>query len=90
MRLNQLDNMQRVCATAVRRAPDQPQAHNTLGMSYFLQRRYSDATLSFTTAIQLDPHNPEFHENLGETYKRLGESKKAAEEFRIARQLRSK
>ena len=90
MRLNQLDNMQRVCETAVRRAPDEPKAHNTLGMSLFLQRKYSDATESFTTAIQLDPHNPEFHENLGEAYKRLGESKKAADEFRIARQLRAK
>ena len=90
MRLNQLDKMQRVCETAVRIAPDQPKAHNTLGMSQFLQRKYSDATQSFTTAIRLDPHNPEFHENLGETYKRLGESKKAAQEFRIARQLRSK
>ena len=59
-------------------------------MSYFLQRRYSDAIQSFTAAIRLDPHNPEFHENLGETYKRLGEAKKAAQEFRIARQLRAK
>ena len=90
MRLNQLNNMQRVCETAVRLAPDEPKAHNTLGMSQFLQRRYSDATQSFTTAIRLDPHNPEFHENLGETYKRLGEPKKAAQEFRIARQLRAK
>ena len=90
MRLNQLDNMQRVCETAVRLAPNEPKAHNALGMSRFLQRRYSDATQSFTTAIQLDPHNPEFHENLGETYKRLGEPKKAAQEFRIARQLRAR
>ena len=90
MRLNQLNNMQRVCETAVRLAPAEPKVHNTLGMSQFLQRRYSDATQSFTTAIRLDPHNPEFHENLGETYKRLGESKKAAQEFRIARQLRAK
>ena len=90
MRLNQLDKMQRVCEKAVGIAPDEPNTHNTLGMSLFLQRRYSDATQSFTTAIRLDPHNPEFHENLGETYKRLGEPKKAAQEFRIAQQLRSK
>ena len=90
MRLDQLDKMQRVCETAVRLAPDEPKAHNTLGMSQFLQRKYSDAIQSFTTAIRLDPHNPEFHENLGETYKRLGEPKKAAQEFRIARQLRTK
>ena len=90
MRLNQLDNMQRVCETAVRLAPDEPYTHNTLGMNLFLQRRYSDATQSFTTAIRLDPHNPEFHENLGETYKRLGEGKKAAQEFSIAQQLRAK
>ena len=90
MRLDQLDKMQRVCETAVRLAPDEPNAHNTLGMSRFLQRRYSDATQSFATAIRLDPHNPEFHENLGETYKRLGESEKAAQEFRIAKQLRAK
>ena len=90
MRLDQLDKMQSVCETAVRLAPDEPNAHNALGMSYFLQRRYFDATQSFTTAIRLDPHNPEFHENLGETYKRLGEPKKAAQEFRIARQLRAK
>ena len=90
MRLNRLDKMWRVCETAVRLAPDEPGAHNTLGMSQFLQRKYSDATQSFTTAIRLDPHNPEFHENLGETYKRLGESEKAAQEFRVARQLRAK
>ena len=89
MRLNRLDKMQRVCETAVRLVPDEPRAHNTLGMSLFLQRKYSEATQSFTTAIRLDPHNPEFHENLGETYKRLGESEKAAQEFRIARQLRA-
>ena len=90
MRLNQLDSMQRVCETAVRIAPNEPKVYNTLGMSQFLQRRYSDATQSFTAAIRLDPHNPEFHENLGETYKRLGEPKKAAQEFRIAQQLRGK
>ena len=88
MRLNRLDKMQRICETATRLAPNEPNTHNTLGMSQFLQRRYSDATQSFVTAIRLDPHNPEFHENLGETYKRLGESEKAAQEFRIARQLR--
>ena len=88
MRLNQLDKMQCICETATRLAPNEPNTHNTLGMSQFLQRRYSDATQSFVTAIRLDPHNPEFHENLGETYKRLGESEKAAQEFRIARQLR--
>ena len=60
MRLNQLDKMQRVCETAVRLAPDEPKTHNTLGMSQFLQRKYSDAIQSFTTAIRLDPHNPEF------------------------------
>ena len=90
MRLNQLDRMQRICETATRLAPNEPNTHNTLGMSQFLQRRYSDATQSFVTAIRLDPHNPEFHENLGETYKRLGESEKAAQEFRVARQLRAK
>ena len=90
MRLNRLDKMQRVCETAVRIAPDEPKVYNTLGMSYFLQRRYSDAIRSFSTAIRLDPHSPESHENLGETYKRLGESAKAAKEFRIARQLRAK
>ena len=82
--------MQRVCETAVRLAPDEPNAHNTLGMSLFSPKKVFDATESFTTAIQLAPHNPEFHENLGETYKRLGESKKAAQEFRTARQLRAK
>ena len=90
MRLNRLDEMQRVCETAVRLAPDEPNTHNSLGMSYFLQRRYFDATQSFITAIRLDPHNPEFHGNLGETYTRLGESEKAAQEFRIVRQLRGK
>ena len=90
LRLNQLDEMQRVCETAVRIAPDEPNTHNVLGMSLFLQRRYSDAIQSFTAAIRLDPHNPEFHENLGETYKRLGEPAKAAQEFRIAQQLRGK
>ena len=90
MRLDQLDKMQRACETAVRIDPDEPKAYNTLGMNYFLQRRYSDATQAFATAIRLDPHNPEFHENLGETYKRLGDAKKAAQEFRIARQLRAK
>ena len=90
MRLGQLDKMLRVCETAVRLAPDEPKAHNSLGMSYFLQRRYSDATQSFSTAIRFDPDNPEFRENLGESYKRLGESEKAAREFRIARQLRAK
>ena len=90
MRLDQLDKMERVCESAVRLAPNEPNVHNNLGMSYFLQRRYSDATQSFTTAVRLDPRNPEFRENLGETYKRLGESEKAAQEFRIARQLRGK
>ena len=90
MRLDQLDKMQRVCETAVRIAPDEPKAYNALGMSYFLQRRYSDAIQSFTTAIRLDSHSPEAHENLGETYRRLGESEKATQHFRIAQQLREK
>ena len=90
MRLNQLDKMQQVCEAAVRIAPGSPDAHNSLGMSYFAQGKYLEAVNSFSTAILLDGENPMFRENLAEVYEKLGESEQAAHEFKMAGELKAK
>ena len=90
MRLNQLDKMEKTCEAAVRLAPAEANAHNSLGMSYFLQKKYREAMDSFETTIRLDEDNPEFRENLAKVYDALGKADKAASEREKADQLRAK
>ena len=89
MRLNQLDKMEKTCEAAVRLAPAEANVHNSLGMSYFLQKKYREAMDSFQKTIRLDEDNPEFRENLAKVYDALGEADKAASEREKADQLRA-
>ena len=90
MRLNRLGEMEKTCEAAVRLAPNEANAHNSLGMSFFLQMKYDEAMASFETTILLDEDNPEFRENLAKVYAALGKADKAASEREKARRLREK
>ncbi len=90
MRLNRLREMEKTCEAAVRFAPNEANAHNSLGMSYFLQKKYYEAMNSFETTIRLDEDNPEFRENLARVYEALGKADKAASERERAQRFREK
>ena len=90
MRLNRMDEMEKTCEAAVRFAPNEANAHNSLGMSYFLQKKFYEAMDSFETTILLDEDNPDFRENLAKVYEALGKADKAASERETAQQIREK
>lgn len=59
--------------------------HNDSGISHFQARRYQDALLQFMQAYAADKTTGEIHFNIALAYLKRGESKKAAEHFKLAR-----
>jgi tetratricopeptide (TPR) repeat protein len=58
--------------------PDDPEAHNSLGSAYAIQRKYPEAEAEFLRALAIKPNNLDAHFNLGSLYSDTGNLAKAA------------
>lgn len=74
--------------TAVRLRPDDPQAHNNLGLMLRQQGHLSAAIASFSRALQLRPDDPGAHLNLGGALLQQGHPDAAIASYRRALELR--
>ena len=71
---------QRLHAVVAR--PDAPaQAHNSLGVACYVQRRFASAAESFTRAVKNVPQFAEAHENLAQAFLQLGRFDEAWAEY---------
>jgi tetratricopeptide (TPR) repeat protein len=64
---------------AIREKPNEPEAHNYLGTSYYRKRDYSNALPSFQNAMNLNPTEPTYLHNLVMAFCKQGEAQKAIE-----------
>jgi tetratricopeptide (TPR) repeat protein len=58
-------------------APDNPDAHNKVGIAYFERKRYDDAAREFQAAVAANSAYVESWYHLGEVYERKGEVENA-------------
>jgi Tfp pilus assembly protein PilF len=70
---------------AVDREADSPEAHYSLGLTYFDLGRYNDAINEYQMAIRLKPDLAEGHFNLGVAYDQSGQSEKALQSYQKAK-----
>ena len=59
--------------TSVTTQPENVNARNNLGLSYFENKEYKQALLEFNKAIELDVANPTLFLNRGIVYYHMGE-----------------
>jgi Flp pilus assembly protein TadD len=72
---------------ALRAVPGYPLAYKALGIVYFPRGEYAQAKVYFQRAVELDPQEEESRFYLGTCYLKLGEPRKAAAQFRAAREI---
>lgn len=77
VKLNRLEEAEKVLRESLSYDPRFPQAHYQLGLVLEKQKKDLEALGSLEAAIRLDPDYPEPHYVLGRIYRRLGETKKA-------------
>jgi len=68
-------------ARAIQEVPDDPDAHNSLGLALLQARRYEDALKVYTRAHQLSPDDPLPLEKSADVLERLGRLKEAAQQY---------
>ncbi|MCZ7541647.1 MAG: tetratricopeptide repeat protein [Anaerolineae bacterium] len=66
---------------AVKEIPDDPAAHNSLGLALLQARRLEDALKVYTRAHQLAPDDPTPLERSADVLERLGRLKEAAQQY---------
>jgi tetratricopeptide (TPR) repeat protein len=72
---------------AIRLDNSYPEAHNNLGVIYYVNRDYGAAIKEYHRAIKLKPESAHFHSNLGSAYFSRKDYEKASREFAYAMQL---
>jgi tetratricopeptide (TPR) repeat protein len=85
--LGQLDQAIACCRTALRLAPDYPEAANNLGLALLGQGQLEAAREQFRAAVRLHPGFALAWSNLGTVVRLLGDPAGALEHFRRAVQL---
>ena len=68
----------------VRKNPDDADAHDNLGYTYYELGKYKEAIESCKQAIRIDPDFANAHNNLGIAYHELGKYKEAIESYKQA------
>lgn len=68
-------------ARAIQEVPDDPLAHNSLGLALLQARRYDDSLKVYTRAHQLAPDDPVPLEKSADVLERLGRLKEAAQQY---------
>jgi len=61
--------------------------HFELGMSYWGEGKYEEASEEFEKTLKIDPDHVEAHTNLGNSYKKLGRTAEAITEYKTALKL---
>jgi Tfp pilus assembly protein PilF len=74
---------------ALRAVPGYSLAYKGLGILYFPRGNYAQAKVYFQKAVELNPQEEESRFYLGTCYLKLGEPRRAAAQFRAARQVDS-
>lgn len=72
---------------AARKSPDNPVAHNEVGLAYASKGLLDIAMVEYQTALRLDPDYPKAHNNLGVAYASEGLLENAIAQFQIALHL---
>ena len=68
-------------ARAIQEIPEDPLAHNSLGLALLQARRYNDSLKVYTRAHQLAPDDPVPLEKSADVLERLGRLKEAAQQY---------
>ncbi|MDO8653799.1 MAG: tetratricopeptide repeat protein [Undibacterium sp.] len=78
IRVGQPDTAQKVLIQGLQQGlPDYVNAHYNLGITFYEQRRYSDAIASYHRALEIEPEHVKTLNNLGEALSALGASDEA-------------
>jgi cytochrome c-type biogenesis protein CcmH/NrfG len=75
------DNSLNSYATAIKRSPKSARAFIGMAACYLKQERYLDAKKSSRRALAIDPKSASAHFHLGMAYAKLGDGKRAIEEY---------
>ncbi len=86
-RNNVWQNSFNLWSDTVRKAPDNADAHNNLGIAYASQGMWDDAVGEFRTTLRLRPNDVEAHNNLGLAYSSQNLWDSAVPEFQQAMRL---
>jgi len=70
--------------------PNDPDAHNSLGVLYDKEKNYKKAIEAYKKALEIKPDYAVGYYNLGFAYKSLGESKRAIEAYERYKKLNPK
>jgi len=72
----------------VKLQPENPVAHNNLGVTFAEQRQFVEALACYENALTVDPHYADAHFNRANAYKAQGRLDEAADSYRSALGLR--
>jgi Flp pilus assembly protein TadD len=70
---------------AKRLEPDKGSIREALGRAYISCRRYDDAAVEFAAAVELAPTDGYAHYGLARALERLGDRRRAARHYKLAR-----
>src|SRR5215813_7323612 len=68
-------------AQAIKARPEDPLAHNSLGLALYQAKRYEDALKVYSRAIELAPDDPVPQEKCADVLERLGRLQEAAQRY---------
>jgi tetratricopeptide (TPR) repeat protein len=72
---------------SLRTSPNNPEAHNGMGVTYLHQRQFDQAEAEFKRALALNPKHARVHNNLGLAYLNTGKLPEAEAEFKREMEL---
>jgi len=78
---------ERVCRQIIEARPQNPDAHNILGVALQAQGKVDEAVAELTCAVKLAPQAPALRANLGEVLRQAGKTDEAVKEFETAIKL---
>ncbi|MEO0192752.1 MAG: tetratricopeptide repeat protein [candidate division WOR-3 bacterium] len=81
------EEIEKILREAIRENPDDPSAHEALGVFLAESGRLWEAEAEFRKALSLDPNNPQYHYNLGKLLKERKKYKDSEREYREAIRL---
>jgi len=90
--LNEQNNLEKIkiCNEILTKDEKYSKAHNLIGVANFALKKYEEAVVNFTNAIELEYTDPVFHSNRGHAHKFLNNHKNAIIDLTEAIKLDSK
>lgn len=83
----EFDKAVKLLREAAQLAPNNPDLHRELGITFMLNHKWAQARVEMLEALRHEPNSADAHNDLGYALEKLGEFKAALAEYRIAHRL---